>query len=95
LCPSHEIQGEVTRNAGRDRHRQLGTPLQTLTHDSGNNIRNKKEIECCSEELCINIEKHNMEQRPVKTRLCTSVKHEKLNIAAVSQTMRTNKIKTK
>jgi hypothetical protein len=29
------------RNAEMDRYRQLQTPLQQLTHESGNDIRNK------------------------------------------------------
>jgi hypothetical protein len=35
---SKTILGEGIRNAGMDRQRQLETPLQKLTHESGNNI---------------------------------------------------------
>jgi hypothetical protein len=36
------ILGEGRRNAGINRYRQLETPLQKLTHNSGNNTRKKK-----------------------------------------------------
>jgi hypothetical protein len=38
------ILGECRRNAGMDRWRWLETALQKSTHQSGSNVRKKKEI---------------------------------------------------